>query len=357
MTMKKAVALIVSVMLVFCMLSSSFAATIYGSWMVKRYLDDSQNETSNKYICPVNIISGTFSNAAATNGQAYLDIVVDLYGTFFVLYENGSSASNKVKNDGSTPKVYIVQIKGDGTVRTFIGQTHDTFQDRIYLTSDVDFVDALLNCSSVNVYFENTETKYQFTGIVTDGFSAAMDDLVSPEVNSGLNCDADGVWRYYENGAFVEKTGIVEFQGGQFFVANGVLCSTANGLAEYGGQWYFLANGQIQTQYVGLALYDGEWFYVQNGRFDPNLSGLVDYDGSKFIVAAGRIIRGINGLWQNTDGVWYFLADSQVVTYYSGMAEYNGSWFYVINGRLATEFTGDVEQNGMIYHVVGGQVN
>ena len=87
--MKKTVALVISVMLVICMLGSAFAAsskTIYGSWMVKHYIDDFQEEISDKYASPVNLVSGTFSNSATTNSQAYLDIVVDTYRTFFFFF-------------------------------------------------------------------------------------------------------------------------------------------------------------------------------------------------------------------------------------------------------------------------------
>ena len=180
----------------------------------------------------------------------------------------------------------------------------------------------------------------------------AGDDLQ----NGSLKMDDDGIFRYYEDDVFTAKSGIVSFEGGKFFLANGLICTDANGLAEYGGQWYFLAGGQIQTQYTGLALYDGHWFFVTNGIFNPALNGLVDYDDSKFIVAAGEVIRGVNGLWQNTDGVWYYMADSQVVTYYTGLVQYDGAWFYVINGRLATEYTGPVEYDGSTFQVVGGQV-
>lgn len=173
---------------------------------------------------------------------------------------------------------------------------------------------------------------------------------------NGLTKDSDGIWRYYENGVFVPASGIAEFEGGYFFVANGLLCADVNGLASFDDQWFFLSGGQIQIQYTGLALYDGHWLFVRNGMFDPNLNGLVDYDGSQFVVAAGEVIRGINGLWQNTDGAWYYLADGQVVTYYTGLTQYDGAWFYVINGRLATEFTGDVEYDGAIFWVVNGEV-
>lgn len=176
------------------------------------------------------------------------------------------------------------------------------------------------------------------------------------QVKNGLCKDSDGVFRYYENNNFVAKTGIVDFEGGRFFVANGVLCSDVNGLAEYGGQWYFLSGGQIQDQYTGLALYNDHWFYVANGRFNPNLNGLVNYNGSLFVVAAGEMIPGVNGLWQNTDGTWYFLSNSQVQSNYRGLALYDGHWFYVWDGVFQDDAEGWVEHDGHSFYVINGQV-
>ena len=68
------------------------------------------------------------------------------------------------------------------------------------------------------------------------------------EIKKGLHLDDDEVWRYYEKNQFVEFTGVLDFEGWQFFVADGILCSDANGLAEYGDKWYFLAAGQVQSQ-------------------------------------------------------------------------------------------------------------
>ena len=175
----------------------------------------------------------------------------------------------------------------------------------------------------------------------------------------GLNCDNDGIWRYYKNNKFTQYTGVLNFEGGKFFVADGYLCSDANGLAEYGGKWYFLANGQVQTQYTGLALYDGWWFYITKGVLDTSKKGLVPYDGSLFLVADGQILRNVSGLWYDSFNTheWYYLADGQVTTYFTGLAQYQGAWFLVENGKLATYFTGYVETvSGAIYRVVSGRV-
>lgn len=183
------------------------------------------------------------------------------------------------------------------------------------------------------------KTKTLTTGNVTfpyySSLLAYLDRNPGNALN-GLHLDNDGVYRYYKDGEFQPKfTGIVEFEGGEFFVGNGVLCSGANGLNLYNGTWYMLSAGQIQRGYTGLALYDGEWFYLTNGVLDTNVNKLVAYDGEKFAVAAGRLLQEVNGLWQNPeDGEWYFLALGRAVTEYTGTATYDGKSFELVNGKL-----------------------
>jgi len=156
-------------------------------------------------------------------------------------------------------------------------------------------------------------------------------------IKGGLELDDDGVWRYYVDGVFDDTmTGIVDYEGGSFFVADGVMCSDANGLAMYPqGTWYFLANGQIQKDYTGLALYDGEWFYIINGRLAKEAVGLVEFQGGQFLVSDGWIRYDVNGLWMDFDGTWYYLEKGQVAFWYTGVATYNGVKFNVVKGKLA----------------------
>lgn len=164
---------------------------------------------------------------------------------------------------------------------------------------------------------------------------AYLERDTSKDPIDGLHQDSDGVFRYYQNNEFQSDfSGIVEYNGGEFFVANGVLCSGANGLNEFGGKWYFLAGGQIQRGYDGLALYDGEWFYLKNGELDPTVNGLVDYDGGTFLFSLGRLVKEHNGLWQDFDGTWYFLALGQVQSQYTGTAIYDGQTFELVDGKL-----------------------
>lgn len=164
--------------------------------------------------------------------------------------------------------------------------------------------------------------------------SAYLDRDPEKDPINGLHKDEDGVWRYYENNEVTDFTGIAEYQGGKFFVANGVLCSDAKGLNLYNGEWYFLAGGQIQTQVTGLAMYNGEWFFLTNGKLDRSKTGLVEYDGAKFIIAKGELQR-YSGLWQDpADGTWYFAALGQIQEQYTGTAIYDGQTFELVNGKL-----------------------
>lgn len=193
------------------------------------------------------------------------------------------------------------------------------------------------------------------------GTQAEFDAMVNPPhpvLKSGLVWELEEgvpVCKYYEMGIFQEDfTGILDFEGGRFFVADGVMCSEASGLAEFEGTWYFLANGQIQDFYTGLALYDDEWFYLSDGVLDLGKNGLVDYDGSKFLLGAGRIQSEVNGLYQEGDA-WYFIGGGQVATSYTGLVEYDGEWFYVEKGVLVP-FNGEVTYDGAQFTVVNGMV-
>ena len=191
--------------------------------------------------------------------------------------------------------------------------------------------------------------------------SNIIEDIAAAEVYSGyadgLALDSDGKWKVYKNNQVdINYNGIIGYAGGDFFIANGVLCSEANGLQLYDGIWYFLSNGQVQLYYTGLVQYDHEWFYITNGILDNSKNGLVDYDGSKFLVSEGRIRYDVNGLWQDFDGKWYYLANGQVQTQYTGVVQYDGAFFYVKEGLLAAEITGAISYDGSYFKVVKGQL-
>ena len=173
----------------------------------------------------------------------------------------------------------------------------------------------------------------------------------------GLTLDADGIWRLYNSNVFQKDfTGIVEYDGGKFFVTDGVLCSEANGLNLYEDKWYFLAQGQIQTQYSGFALYDDNWFMIKDGMLDETANGLYPYNGGTFLFSTGKLRTDVNGLWMDFDGTWYFLANGQVQTQHTGVAMYDGAFFYIVGGKLASGYNGEIEYDGATFQVVAGQL-
>ena len=210
---------------------------------------------------------------------------------------------------------------------------------------------------SITLVATYTEGEQTLTKEITlPYYSEPMDTTVG---YTGLHKDVDGVYRYYVNGEFDEDyAGIVEFDGKEFFVANGVLCKDAMGLNQnVDGKWYFLAYGQIQKGHAGLVEYDGAWFYVDDeGELKEEITGLVDYDGGTFLFINGRLAKEVNGLWQNSDSKWYFLANGQVQKQHTGLALYDGEWFYVVDGMLAEDFTGNVEYDGETFKVVNGML-
>ena len=176
------------------------------------------------------------------------------------------------------------------------------------------------------------------------------------ETASGTLVNKDGIWYYYENGVWIQdKYGIVDYNGGKFLVAHGVVAGKS-GLVQYGGKWYFLSKGQVQTQYTGLAKYDGAWFYVENGILATDYNGIMSYDGSLFLISAGRIRYDYSGLFLNTDGEWYFLSCGQVQTQYTGLAQYDGAWFYIDYGILDVDYTGYTKYDGSVFYIENGQM-
>ena len=178
-------------------------------------------------------------------------------------------------------------------------------------------------------------------------------------VRNTLKLAEDGIWYYYGYDGTVDtqKYGFVTYNGATFLVANGRVADVSGlHMDPEGNDWYFLSHGQV-CDHTGLVMYDGEWFYVKNGRLDTSLSDFVAYDGGLFFVAAGRIVTEANGLCMDPDGTdWYYLANGQVQTQYTGPVQYGGAWFYVVKGRLAEDYTGSVAYDGATFDVVNGML-
>ena len=134
---------------------------------------------------------------------------------------------------------------------------------------------------------------------ITQGDAEPEDPQYPAVKKNGLIQDEDGVWRLYKDDKVDETfTGIYEYNGGEFYLAKGVLQNKANGLNLVNGTWYFLSQGQVQRK-DGFAEYDKNWFMIDNGELDKDANGLYPYDGGVFLFAAGRLRTDVSGLWQD----------------------------------------------------------
>ena len=129
------------------------------------------------------------------------------------------------------------------------------------------------------------------------------------------------------------KTGLVTFDGAEFYLVDGRLQKNASGLQKIGDKYYFLAGGMKQ-EHSGFAKHSDKWYYLDNGELDTGANGVYDYNGGKFLVEAGRL-----------------------ASHWSGPAQVpNGEWYYVAAGRVLTELTGSVNWQGKIYQVSHGKL-
>lgn len=176
---------------------------------------------------------------------------------------------------------------------------------------------------------------------------------------TGLQKDADGVWRYYTNGAFDNtKTGVVMYGEGWFYVTNGVLDTAFVGLVPYNGGVFYVTAGQVRTEVTGLvASTDGNWYYLSSGQVRTDYTGLVqNTDGQWYYVTAGQVRTDITGLVQNTDGRWFYLSSGWVRTDYSGLVWYNDNCYIIKAGELDTSANGIIMDKGYEYYASYGQI-
>ena len=176
----------------------------------------------------------------------------------------------------------------------------------------------------------------------------------------------DGVWKAYENGSFVEKTGLVDFDGNRFYVVNGILDANASGLIYVEDQWVLLAGGMVQKDYNGLwndPAYG--WWLVRGGMIDLGYTGLwndpnmgwwmirngnvaFDYVGlyndasvGMWLINGGQIWSDYTGLWNDPNYGWQLVGGGAVAKDYNGLWDdpvYG--WWLVKNGTIDFDYSG-----------------
>ena len=112
------------------------------------------------------------------------------------------------------------------------------------------------------------------------------------------------------------------------------------------------------ANYTGLIPYNGKYIYVTNGVADTSYNGFITYKEGLFLVHNGSVATSRNGLVQDPHHLqdWYFLANGQVQTQYTGLAMYDGEWFYVENGKLNTALAAYVNYDGGLFFVGAGRI-
>ena len=77
-------------------------------WILKYYVDEFDQPTSDWYITNSQLITGKFSNSATTNSKLTVRVLIDSGDICFMLYEYGRS---QVKNSYSKNKYYDIRMK------------------------------------------------------------------------------------------------------------------------------------------------------------------------------------------------------------------------------------------------------
>ena len=144
-----------------------------------------------------------------------------------------------------------------------------------------------------------------------------------------------------EEKIFGGKNGLVEFNGGKFIVTDGVVQTQVNGL------W------QNEKVFGG----DDEWYYFADGQAQTQYTGLVQYDGQWFYVTEGRLDTALAAV-VDYDGGKFLVAAGRILKEVSGLAQdpATGIWYYFAEGQVQTQYTGPAEYDGATFNVVNGMI-
>ena len=199
------------------------------------------------------------------------------------------------------------------------------------------------------IYFSNAWLADKELVVTLEGsrldLIAYLGDIPEEPVDSvfGLNLDADGIWRYYEDGIFVRRTGIVEYNGGKYFICDGVISWETNSLILVDGRWVLIYNGMFLQDYNGL-YYDVNlgWWLVRDGVVDFSYTGLWnDPTYGWWLIGGGTIAWDYTGLWNDAEVGWWLIRNGTIAFDYSGMwNDPNYGWWLIGGGRLVNDYNG-----------------
>lgn len=101
---------------------------------------------------------------------------------------------------------------------------------------------------------------------------------------------------------------------------------------------------------------NGKWVYASGDDIVTNYTGLAQYGGSWWYISKGYLDFGYTGLCKY-NGTWWYVKSGKVNFGYTGLCKYNGTWWYINSGRVNFSATGLCKYNGTWWYVSGGRVN
>ena len=162
-------------------------------------------------------------------------------------------------------------------------------------------------------------------------------------VQNGLMRDDDGIWRYYENGVFTAKTGLVEYGEYRYYVADGVFAGDFSGLAYADSQWVLIEAGLLREDYNGLYCDQNYgWWLVRGGQIDFGYTGLYcDENVGWWLIAGGQICWNYTGLYGDPNYGWWLINGGQICFDYNGLwCDPQYGWWLINGGTVDFGYTG-----------------
>ena len=164
-------------------------------------------------------------------------------------------------------------------------------------------------------------------------------DTITPVKGAEFRQDNQGVFGYYIDDVFQQnKSGFVIWNGAMFFIVNGIVDSSANGL-------------------VNNIDHPEDWYYCANGQVQTQYTGLAEYDGAWFYINKGKLDTTL-AAYVEYDGGLFYVAAGRILTEVNGLAQDPNStdWYYLANGQAQLQYSGLAQYDGEWFYVQNGKL-
>ncbi len=165
------------------------------------------------------------------------------------------------------------------------------------------------------------------------------------DLKNGVCKVSDGVWAYYVDGVIQDGYyGFRENEYGIWYIEDGYVTFETNGVIQD-------TEGTIGTK--------GDWYYVKGSEVLTDYTGVANYknDYGWWYIKNGKVDFTANTVASNKYG-WWYVVGGKVQFDYTGVANYSNSsgWWYIKNGKV--DFTANTvaKNNHGWWYVVGGKV-